>query len=127
MATEIDARGVPQARWPLLLKRLVAHSILERRRGLPPLARLPHVRYVREPKRSELWQSAARTAQLGYGDCEDLAIALSGDFNHRGIRSDVITKFVRPGLRHALTRVWLGPKRFVLIDPSRARGMRGAG
>lgn len=127
MASEINARGVPQREWPRLLKRLVAVSVAERRRGLPPLSALPHVRYRREPARRELWQSAARTAQLGYGDCEDLAVALSGDFNFRGIRSDVVTKFVRPGLRHALTRVWLGPKRFVLIDPSRARGMRGAG
>jgi transglutaminase-like putative cysteine protease len=125
MFLELDARGVPQRDWPKLLERLVVASVEQRRRGLPSLS-CTRVRYNREPARRELWQSAARTAELGEGDCEDLAVYLAGDFRYQGKPAWVVTKRVRPGLRHALTLVKLG-NRFVLVDPSRARGMRGDG
>jgi transglutaminase-like putative cysteine protease len=126
VALEINARGVPMRVWPKLLSHLVAMSVEQRRKGLPPLSHTG-VRYRREPARTEIWQSAARTAELGFGDCEDLACYLAGDFVYAGHNADVVTKYVRPGLRHALTRVWTAPAKFVLIDPSAARGMRGKG
>jgi len=120
-ALELDARGVPPSEWPRLLDRLVRASVEQRRRGLPPLSQT-RVRYNREPSRRENWQSAARTVELGEGDCEDLAVSLAADFIVAGFPAKVVTKPVRPGLRHAMTLV-RARGRLILVDPSRARGM----
>lgn len=124
-ALELDARGKRPHEWRPLLDELLRASVAQRRAGLPPLSQTS-VRYQREPKRRERWQSAQRTYELGYGDCEDLATYLAADLIVAGIPAKVITKRVRPGLRHALTLARVHG-RYTLIDPSRARGMGGRG
>lgn len=123
----VDARGVPPSAWPALLERMVQQSVRDRRAGTPPLA-ATRVVYKREPSRRELWQSAASTAAIGDGDCEDLAIWLAADLRcDLGADASVDVKPVRPGLRHARVRVRTPNGRVVILDPSRWRGMRGKG
>lgn len=119
----IDASGIPPSGWPALLERMVERSVRDRREGTPPLAATT-VLYKREPARRELWQSAASTAAIGDGDCEDLAIYLAGDLRFSGIPARVVVKPVQPGLRHALVEArWRD--RVAILDPSRWRGMKG--
>lgn len=126
MAT-LDARRLPEREWPRVLEELVRRSVRDRLRGTPPLAHTS-VRYQREPKGQEVWQSAATTYELGYGDCEDLAAWLAADARLAGLESKVVIKRVNPRLRHAL--VWVRDprtRREGTWDPSAARGMRGKG
>lgn len=124
----IDGRGIARKNWMGALERLVQQSVRDRLAGVPPLAQT-NVRYVREPSGREKWQSARTTYETGAGDCEDLAIYLCCDARMAGIPAIVVIKPVRPGLRHALVAAdfsHLGG-RVMLLDPSRVRGMNGAG
>lgn len=102
-----------------VLEALVRESVDERKTGkVPALSAAPSVRYKREPRGVEKWQTAAQTYRRGVGDCEDLAVWLCADFRVRGIPARVVVRNVRPGLSHALVRV-----QDRHIDPSKARGM----
>jgi hypothetical protein len=121
----VNARGMPPSRWSALLERLVRESVRERERGTPALADTPVI-YQREPDRHEIWQTAQATLERGHGDCEDLAIWLAADVRVAGMNGRVIVKPIRPGLRHAIVLAGHGFS-WKLIDPSRVRGMKGAG
>ncbi len=119
---ELDASRLAPKDWPHVLEALVRISTRQRRAGLAPALSQTRTVYRREPRGQEIWQTAQRTHELGHGDCEDLSIALASDFRHRGIPARVVTRKVRPGLRHAVVLLMhRGKPR--LIDPSRARGM----
>lgn len=105
------------------LERLVQESVRERRLGLVPALYKSGVRYQREPKGVERWQSAAETYRNGWGDCDKLAVWLAADLRVAGDRTArVVIKLVRPGLMHALVATKHG-----LRDPSRKLGMGGQG
>jgi transglutaminase-like putative cysteine protease len=112
----LDGRRIPRARWERELEQLVRRSVLDS----------TDVRYRREPRGRERWQTAAETYRLGQGDCEDLAVYLAADLRHRGINARVVIKRVNPRLRHALVLARVG-ERIALIDPSKKRGMKGSG
>jgi transglutaminase-like putative cysteine protease len=122
----IDGRRIARKDWMGALERLVQQSVRDRLAGVPPLAQTT-VRYVREPAGREKWQSARTTYLTGEGDCEDLAIYLAADARIAGVPAIVVIKPVRPGLRHALVAAKFPGNRVLLLDPSRVRGMTGAG
>lgn len=83
------------------------------------------VRYQREPRGQEDWQTVSRTFRLKYGDCEDLAAWRAAELVVTGedTGARAVIKRVRPGLIHCLVQRGSG----AMEDPSRVLGMRGAG
>lgn len=82
------------------------------------------IRYKREPVRRENWQSAGETADLGYGDCEDLSAYRVAELRMRGIKAFPVVSQVSPTLRHVTIR-YLDPKtnEWKTEDPSKRLGM----
>lgn len=95
----------------------------ENRGRIPPLYG-GSIRYQREPLRRENWQSALETAELGYGDCEDLSAYRVAELRAQGITAFPIVAHVSPTLRHVMVR-YLDPKsqQWVTEDPSKKLGM----
>lgn len=124
-AAEIDA----------FLEGLVRACVVQRLDGrVCALEKAPKVRYVRENRGVEDWQTALTTFWRKKGDCEDLAAWLAADcriasrdpsltpaMREKLLGAKAITRQAGPGLRHCIVSV--GGK---IFDPSRARGM-GAG
>jgi len=82
------------------------------------------VRYRREPRGVERWQTAAETLRRGHGDCEDLVAWRVAELRARGekgARPHVYSP--RVGLMHCVVRRGNG----ALEDPSKLLGMRGPG
>lgn len=92
-----------------------------RDRKTPPLSQT-RVRYEREPRGREQWQTARDTFLAGVGDCEDLAIYLARDMRNRGLAARVVIKRTHSGGLHALVLARINGK-MRLLDPSKARGM----
>lgn len=91
--------------------------------GLPALY-ATDIRYVRERRGQENWQTARDLLRTLSGDCEDLCGYRVSELwyrGERGARPWVID--VRPRLRHAVVRRANGR----IEDPSKRLGMRGAG
>lgn len=104
--------------WEEVLEALVRISVRQRRRGVVPALSATRVRYVREPRGQEHWQTAAQSLRSGEGDCEDLAVYLVADARVRGVPARVVVRRVGQGKYHALALI-----SGKLVDPSRARGM----
>lgn len=83
------------------------------------------VRYQREPRGQENWQTCKETMRLRTGDCEDLAAWRAAELRVSGADTAALAVImrVRPGLIHCLVRRGNG----VLEDPSKRLGMRGKG
>lgn len=82
-----------------------------------------HVIYKPEDG-TEIWQDIPTTLELGYGDCEDLAVYRCGVLQAKGILATPLITWRQVGGRtvyHALVK-WPDGK---VEDPSLARGMRG--
>lgn len=79
------------------------------------------VRYQREPRGAEDWQTVSRAYANRFADCEDLSAWRAGELvisgEDPGARA--VIKRVRPGLIHCLVRRSNG----VMEDPSRQLGM----
>lgn len=88
---------------------------------VPPLSSTS-VRYQRELPGRERWQTPRDTFLSGQGDCEDLSIYFARDLRMRGIPARVVVKRTRSGGLHAIVAARVHG-RFVLLDPSKARGM----
>lgn len=79
------------------------------------------VRYQREPRGQEDWQTVSRAYRSKFADCEDLAawraaeLVVSGEDR----RARAVIKRVRPGLIHCLVQRGSG----LMEDPSRVLGM----
>lgn len=95
----------------------------ENRGKIPPLYG-GKIRYQREPLRRENWQSALETAELGYGDCEDLSAYLVAQYRMQGVKALPVVVKISPTLRHVKVRVW-DPQAnaWRLEDPSARLGM----
>jgi hypothetical protein len=107
----------------LLLDGMVLISLGQLRRGLCPPLYQAGVRYQREPRGRESWQTAHATYQRKRGDCEDLAIYLAASKRLIGIQARAVIVDVRPGLKHCIVRLPDGTTE----DPSKRLGMNGAG
>lgn len=107
-----------------LLTGLVALNLGQLRRGLVPPLYASGVRYVREPRGQESWQSAQQVYRARGGDCEDLAAYRAAEYHmigKTGVYCDIIE--VRPGLKHCVVRLEDG----TIEDPSKRLGMSGRG
>lgn len=79
------------------------------------------VRYQREPRGQEDWQTVSRAFRAKLADCEDLAAWRAAELVVTGedARARAVIKRVRPGLIHCLVLRGNG----ALEDPSRLLGM----
>lgn len=109
-----------------VLEALVRISVRQIRKGLAPLFSQSKVRYREERPGKEEWLTAAQSNKPGRRvDCEDMAIWCAASYRVRGKQARVVIR-KRPGSRvmHALVQVKPANGRALLVDPSRARGMR---
>lgn len=81
------------------------------------------IRYRRERRGNEKWQTAEVTAKLGCGDCEDLVAYLVAQCRARGEQANPACYSPRPGLIHCVVIRANGAKE----DPSARLGMKGKG
>ena len=79
------------------------------------------VRYEREPRGRERWQTAEETLGLGTGDCEDLVAWRVAELWAAGERAEPKVYSPRPGLLHCVVRRADG----TIECPSTRLGMRG--
>lgn len=107
----------------LLLEGMVQISLGQLRRGLCPPLYQAGVRYEREPRGRESWQTALATFHRKRGDCEDLAIYLAASKRLVGLSAKAVIIDIRPGLKHCVVRLPDGS----LEDPSKRLGMQGRG
>lgn len=103
----VNVRQFASGEVPSVLARLTPHRLGYRR-----------VRYVRRDP-GEHWKMARELVLDGEGDCEDLAAAVSGELEARGIPARPVIRSVRPGLAHSLVELEDGR----ILDPSRLAGM----
>ena len=80
-----------------------------------PLLYASGVRYKREPKGREQWQSAAELLSSGEGDCEDLAAYRAAELRCEGELAFVDIQPTNRGTYHAVVRRGNGQ----IEDPSR--------
>ena len=99
---------------------LAAVSLVQMRAKRFPRLYAAGIRYKREPRNREQWQTAALTLRLRTGDCEDLAAYRLAELHRLGeTGATIAVKVVRPELRHILVRRASG----VIEDPSKRLGM----
>lgn len=79
------------------------------------------VRYQREPRGREDWQTVSRAYRNKFADCEDLAAWRAAEMVVSGedVGARAVIKRVRPGLIHCLVQRSNG----MIEDPSRLLGM----
>jgi len=121
LSPHLDADGIEEIE--ALLEGLVRLDLSQLRRGLVPPLYSSRVRYRREERGREDWQSAKRCVELGFADCEDLSAYLAASYRLAGVEARAIVKQVRPGLKHCLTLLPDG----TVEDPSKRLGMKGKG
>lgn len=121
LSPTLDADGVEEIE--CLLEGLVRLDLSQLRRGLAPPIYQSKVRYRREKRGREDWQSAKQAHRNGFADCEDLAAWAAASQRLVGVHAVAIVKQVRPGLKHCLVRLPDGR----IDDPSKRLGMKGKG
>lgn len=89
----------------------------------PSFARAP-IRYQREKKVSggERWQTIPEILKTGHGDCEDLAAWVIAEARIKGIKAKPFVTG-RRGKWHIRVKMRLRPKKVLIYDPSREKGM----
>lgn len=121
LSPRLDADGIEEIE--CLLEGLVRLDLSQLRRGLAPPLYSSRVRYRREERGREDWQSAVKCHRLGFGDCEDLASYGAASYRLVGVHARAIVRQVRPGLKHCLVLLPDG----TVEDPSKRLGMKGKG
>jgi hypothetical protein len=121
LAPKLDAEGIEEIE--CLLEGLVRLDLSQLRRGLAPPIYSSKVRYKREARGREDWQSARAANDAGTADCEDLAAWCAASYRLVGVNARAIVKQVGPGLKHCLTLLPDG----TIEDPSKRLGMKGKG
>jgi hypothetical protein len=102
----------------------LALASLAQMRASATRARIPSlysgkIRYCREPRGSERWQTALETSELGCGDCEDLVAFRCAELMAQGIKARPKVLTINPTLRHVVVR-WPDGR---IEDPSKKLGM----
>lgn len=121
LQASIDADGIEELEY--LLEGLVQLNLSQLRRGLAPPLYKSGVRYKREPRGREKWQTAKTTFKKKDGDCEDLAAYRAADLRLGGVQARAVVIDVAPGLKHCVVKLPDGR----LEDPSKRLGMSGKG
>ena len=121
LSPKLDADGIEEIE--ALLEGLVRLNVSQLRRGLAPPIYSSRVRYQREQRGREDWQSARAAHASGKADCEDLAAWLAASHRLVGVDSRAIVRQVRPGLKHVVVQLPDGS----IEDPSKRLGMKGKG
>ena len=122
LSPKLDADGIEEIE--CLLEGLVRLDLSQLRRGLaPPIYQQKKVRYKREERGREEWQSAVHAMRKGGADCEDLAAWCAASYRLVGVNAKAIVKQVAPGLKHCLVLLPDGR----IEDPSKRLGMKGKG
>lgn len=119
MLVRIRVRSVPELLTAALCGLVAVNRVLLRTGGFPRLYE-SGVRYVREPRGSEDWQTVERALKSGRADCEDLACWRAAELQLRGeaARAEVIKS--GRAKYHALVRRGDG----TIEDPSIVLGMK---
>jgi len=81
------------------------------------------VRYRREPRGREHWQTAPEVLRAGHGDCEDLAAYRAAELRVAGIPARAAVIRTGPRMYHAVVMHPDGS----IEDPSKRLGMKGPG
>jgi hypothetical protein len=121
LSPKLDADGIEEIE--CLLEGLVRLDLSQLRRGLAPPIYSSKVRYKREARGREDWQSAVAAMRSGGADCEDLAAWCAASYRLAGVNARAIVKQVGPGLKHCLVLLPDGR----IEDPSKRLGMKGKG
>lgn len=121
LSPKLDADGIEEIE--CLLEGLVRLDLSQLRRGLAPPIYSSKVRYKREARGREDWQSAVAAMRNGGADCEDLAAWCAASYRLAGVDARAIVKQVAPGLKHCLVLLPDGR----IEDPSKRLGMKGKG
>ena len=90
LSPTLDAEGIEELE--ALLEGLVRQNLSQLRRGLAPPLYQSRVRYRREERGRERWQSARRANLTGFADCEDLAAWLAASYRLVGIEANAIVR-----------------------------------
>lgn len=117
----IDADGIEELE--ALLEGLVRLNLSQLRRGVCPPLYQAGVRYQREARGSEHWQTALKCFTSKRADCEDLSAYLAASYRLVGVDARATVRDVRPGLKHVVVTLPDGR----IEDPSKRLGMKGAG
>lgn len=96
------------------------YCLLARSRKAPALY-ASGVRYQREPRGREQWQTAPQVLRAGFGDCEDLAAWRAAELRIQGIPAKATVIRTGPKMFHAVVQHPDGS----IEDPSRRLGMKG--
>ena len=121
LRASIDADGIEELEgW---LEGLVRADLSQLRRGLVPPLYQSGVRYRREERGREDWQTARAAMRTRFGDCEDLAGWRAADLRLVGIDARAKVRDVAPGLKHVVVELPDGS----IEDPSKRLGMSGKG
>jgi len=121
LSPKLDAEGIEEIE--CLLEGLVRLNLSQRRRGLAPPIYSSGVRYRREERGREDWQSARSAHRSGFADCEDLASWAAASHRLVGVNARAVVRQVRPGLKHVIVELPDG----TIEDPSKRLGMAGKG
>lgn len=117
----IKADGIEELE--ALLEGLVRLNLTQLRRGMVPPLYQSGVRYQREKRGREDWQTAAEAYARKHADCEDLAAWRAADLRLAGIRARAVVYQAGPGLKHVIVQYPDGTRE----DPSKRLGMQGRG
>ena len=121
LRASIDADGIEECE--ALLEGLVRLDLAQLRRGLAPPIYQSGVRYEREPRGHEQWQTAVQANRTKRADCEDLSAWLAASYRLVGVDAACVVRDVAPGLKHVVVQLPDGS----IEDPSARLGMRGKG
>jgi len=89
-----------------------------------------HVRFVRDGVGQEIVSSARWTLTHGFGDCDDMVVALRGMLAAIGIVTRTVTVAVQPGqtaFSHVYLEADLGGGRWIPLDAARPQAQFGRG
>lgn len=121
LRASVKAQGIEELE--ALLEGLVRLNLTQLRRGLVPPLYQSGVRYQREQRGREDWQTAAEAYARRVADCEDLAAWRAAELRLAGIEARAIVYQAGPRLKHVVVEYPDGRRE----DPSKRLGMLGKG
>jgi len=85
------------------------------------LIQVGKIRYVRDPRGQDYWQTPSETRELGQGDCEDIAILMHHLLGRKGIASKVVVGLLKSDSKHGHCWIeYLSEGQVHIIEPRHA-------